>query len=215
MKKLLFLFSIAALLPFFFLTVSVTSCDPNKKDSTKTTVVDPPRPDCEPVRITELYKLELFKADYDNLKAAFPANDAITLQFSYIPAATKRLTLVAYATKPGRDFQPPSLKHLSPIEVSPVVLPDTVSFGDQYVKFGGGTGLTQLINGSGHAADYYSLTFTPDIVQTSHIPLGGGPAIFVKNIKYKICVRVQDSPGHFIEICGGAAVDTQPSPPAN
>src|ERR1041385_9142681 len=88
-----------------FLLLLVTSiffsCNP--KTEIKTTDAKPgtdnPPPDCPPNNISEFYKLELKKADYDALKAKAGEGGGLTFQFAYIKAALKKITLVAYATR--------------------------------------------------------------------------------------------------------------------
>ncbi len=196
-------------------SISLSTCKEKEKktEPVPSPVVGEDHP-CPPVNISELYKLELLKADYDALRANNPPPNGLTFQFVYERNATNKITLVAYATKPGRDFQPPVLKHLQTIQAVAINLPDTVSLGDQFAKFLGPDGLNQLIAGSGHAADFYSLTFTPVVYQTAYNPSPGVTA-YVQNIKFNICVKFRNAAGEFVENCGAAPADTHPSPPAN
>ena len=202
-----------------FSVINITSCNP--KDDQKITNTTTPTektedqpPECPPVEIKEFYKLELKRAAVEQLTAAATNGGAFVFQFAYTKTATKRLSLIAYAAKPGRDFQPPTARRLEPLDVIALSLPDTISLGDQYVKIVAPKGLKQLIDGSGHAADYYSLTFTPQL-SPKNVEISPGVVVVVTNIRYKVCVKIETSPGVFTETCGASEVELQPSPPAN
>lgn len=209
------LFFLYGFLLLFLASAAFMACNDKNKNPEPVTapVVEEDHP-CPPVNISELYKLELLKADVDFLKASSTPSGGLVFQFVYEKNQTNKMTMVAYATKPGRDFKPPTMKYLQTIQATAINFPDTVSLGDQFAKFQGGNGINQLISGSGHTADYYSLTFTPMVFQTAYNPSPGVTA-YVKNIKYNICVKFKNAAGQFVENCGAAATDTHPSPPAN
>lgn len=164
--------------------------------------------------ITQVVKLEMLKADYDVLKAAAGMAGGFTFQFAYDKAKTPRLTLAAYAEKPGRDFQPPTLKYLTPVDpVSPLALPDQFTLGDQYLRFNGPNGLDQLLAQVPTGVNFYSITFTPNLLTT---PIPSGTPASVVHIRYIVCVKYKNpATGAMIEVCGAGAVETHPSPPAN
>jgi len=195
--------------PFLLLLLFFTACDP---DGTKrdTTTTNAPKylPACPPVNISQLWKLELPIGKYNTLKTQATNGGALVFQFAYDKTVNPRLTLVAYAAKPGRDFIPITLEYLAPLEVSGFALPDKFSLGDQKVLFTGPKGLNQLIAGIPDGATVESFTFTPDKIDT---PYGGGT---VTNIRYKVCVRYKIGSDYF-EYCGASEVELQPSPPAN
>lgn len=197
------------ILPFILLLI-LAACDPDKKTRDTTTTDEPKyQPACPPVNISEFWKLRLPITKYNTLAAQATNGGALVFQFVYDKNATPRLTLVAYAAKPGRDFQPLTLEYLEPLSVSAIPsLGAKFSLGDQKVLFTGPKGLNQLIAGIPAGAVVESLTFTPDKLDT---PYG---ATTVTNIRYKICVRYQIGSDYF-EYCGANEVELQPSPPAN
>ena len=217
-KPRLFIPVFASIVILIFAAINITSCNPKGDEKTTNTTTPNGKPDnqppCPPVEIREFYKLELKRADVEQLTAAATNGGTLVFQFAYTNSATKRLSLIAYAGKPGRDFQPPIARRLELLDVTALELPDTISLGDQYVKIVAANGLKQLIDGSGHAADYYSLTFTPQL-SPQNVEIKPGVSVVVTNIRYKVCVKVETSPGVFTETCGASEVELQPSPPAN
>lgn len=180
----------------------VTSSCNNSADTT--TIMNLKCPDCPPatsdfVKITKLYNLELTKTDYEILKsAAGPGNSSdLVFQFLYDKTKTYRITMIAYAARPGHRFQadPPNPAHpltskeLTAVSEATLALPDKFALGDQQVPIGS---ITNLLNSVGNPADFI-LTFTPELNGI--------------NIRYKICVK-----GF---ACPAPAAYTNPSPPAN
>jgi hypothetical protein len=148
-----------------------------------------PTPPCPPVSITKLYNLELSSTDYTALKTAFPAGNNMVVQFSYDKTKTTPLSLIAYASKPGHQVQPPFSKYLTAVSEATVALPDQFVLGDQQVPF---AGIDLVIAAAGNPASY-TLTFTPEMNGI--------------NVRFKVCVK-----GF---ACPAPAQYTQPSPPAN
>jgi hypothetical protein len=159
--------------------------------------------------------LELKRAEVEQLIARATIGGSLVFQFTYTGSAEKRLSLIAYAAKPGRNFLPPFARRMDTLGVVGLTLPDTISLGDQYIKYVAPTNsLRDLIVNSGHETDYYSLTFTPQRSDVN-VEIKPGTIITVTNIKYRVCVKVETSPGVFVESCETSPVETQPSPPAN
>jgi hypothetical protein len=206
--------NLKSLLVVFITTLVIAGCNCPECPPTATNPAVSPDPPPLPVVINELWKLELTKANYDLIRTAAGASGSITFQFAYNQTADPRLTLAAFATRPGRIFQPIVVKYLTKdaTAANSFPLPPNFSLGDQYVRFNGPTGLDQLLSGVPAGNTVESITFTPNLLVTNTPP---GPPASVTNVNYHICVKYRTGGGQIQEWCGAAPVDSQPSPPAN
>lgn len=198
MKKLLFLFSIAALLPFFFLTVSVSSCNqPCKND---TVYITEPHTTVGVQTISgNLYSLKIKKAEVDDVLAT-PTMKKLIFQF-FIDKDSLSPTLVAFPAKNQNVILPntttPNSKKLI-IENSVLAYPNQFYFGDQQIL---ASKIATLIDentaqSGPEKGKYDFLRFTPKYNRGD------------KHLYYEISVVPSVVAVH-------STADTQPSPPAN
>jgi hypothetical protein len=211
MKKLLFLLSMAALLPFFFITVSVTSCNQTKKGTVDTSGIKQTDTTKGPCATsfrnfigTHFYELSLSKTKYEDLKAYHGASGKkLVVQFYFNVAAENSPSLIAYAAKANNKFKKgtSTLSYLlTNTGVSRLIIPDEFVLGDQQVSF---SDIDNDLVSRVPAGTDYVLIFTP---------VKDGAE---KNIYYTICVKFKRNGVDVIECGGDAGTPTQPSPPAD
>jgi hypothetical protein len=201
MKKLLFLFSIASLMAFFFLSVSVSSC--NNKPEIDTTVKKQPCPEVATALIgTNFYELELSKNDYETQLKPFHGGDGkkIVFQFYFKTSWPNSPSLIAYSSKSKNAYKKGGATRSAILSITTTkgrAVPAEFVLGDQQIEF---NEIDGYITGAGSPADY-TLVFKPKMDGL--------------NVCYDVCVKYMQGGVEKVYCPPNAGSGTQPSPPAD